>query len=730
MKRYLRLLSGLALAGALLAQAPGPAPFSLRSQQGQNVQLLNDGGTITFSSEGVGQPVSTTVTFTYTGRATATINSLDAIGSTDFSVTLRDVATPFTMNPNDTATFLVQYSPTALGKVTGTARINYTEGRTTANVIINLVGVQPDFGFSVAILPKGNQTSISPDGGIAFPDTVVNPANPALNQTSSATFVITNRGSGQGTVNNIVGSGAQFNLSGVPLLPAVIQPSQTLTFTVNFAPTQLVSSSGTVRIDFVLRSVNFSLLGNGIGGVLAYEFVAGSTTRAVSPNDTLTLPQTNLGDKNTATFRVRNTGNADATVAAIASSDPLFALSNVPFLPLTLQAGNSATFTITFAPTQPGTFTARLRIDSASFNLSGVGLGVNLSYAATVGAASTTLLNNGTLIFPPTQVGATSSAQFQVSNTGNAVTFVNSISLTGPTGVFALTSLPGLPVRIEGGATISFGLVFAPNTLGVTTGTLRIDGQSFNLSGAGNDPPPLPAVAFSGATAATDAAQQIAVGVTLANPYPVPLVGKMLLTFAPAADVFSDDLSIQFASGGRSVNFVVPANTTRGVFGLSDSQVRLQTGTVAGTITLAALFVTDPGGINLTANAAPATNIAVRPSPPRVRSVQLGTRTATSFTILITGYAPTRSVNQMAFQFAPFVDPNDKDLKLDTTSLNLSVDGSFNAWYQSTASQAFGSLFTATVTFNVRGNVDAIQSVAVTLGNALGTSNSVSVNLR
>ena len=214
------------------------------------------------------------------------------------------------------------------------------------------------------------------------------------------------------------------------------------------------------------------------------------------------------------------------------------------------------------------------------------------------------------------------------------------------------------------------------------------------------------------------------------TPYPVQLTGRLVLTFAPVADVFSDDPSILFATGGRSVTFVVPANATRAVFGLNSATVGLQTGTVAGTITLTALFATDPGGINLTVNTAPATNIAVRPSAPRIRSVQISARTATGFTVLITGYAPTRSVNQMAFQFRPFVDPNNADLKLDTTSLNLSVDGPFSAWYQSTASQAFGSLFTATVTFTVRGDIDAIQSLAVTLSNALGASNSVSANLR
>ncbi len=594
-----------------------------------------------------------------------------------------------------------------------------------------------DFGFSYALLPKGNQTAILPDGSIAFPDSTVNLTNPTLSQTNSATFVITYRGTNQGRVDNITSTGdGAFRVSGVPLLPAVLRAGQTLTFTVDFQPTQLGSARATLRIEFLVgasvqNAIAFSLGGNGVGSVLAYDFISGPVTRTVLANETLTLPQTNLTEKTTATMRVRNNGNLDATISSIASSNSLFALDLVPFLPLTLQAGSSAIFNINFTPTQPGTFTALLRIGDATFNLTGVGLGVTLTYTALVGSASATLASNGTVIFTPAQVGSTSSAQVQISNTGNTATFINSISAAGPaTGVFTLTNLPALPVKVDGGATVSFGLAFAPITLGQTTGTLKIDNQTFNLSGAGDAPPPLPGVSFVGTGPVVDAAQQIGVGITLDNPYPVLLSGKLTLTFASTADAFNDDPAIAFASGGRTVNFTVPANSRNAVFGLSDNRIRLQTGTVAGAITLSATFSTDAGGINLTVSNAPATNILVRPSAPRIASVQLSSRTASAMTVLITGYSPTRSVSTMAFTFTPFVDPNNKDLKPDTTSLNLTVDGPFGVWYRSAASQAFGSLFTATVTFTVFGNVDAIQSLAVSIGNSLGTSNSGSVTLR
>ena len=76
-----------------------------------------------------------------------------------------------------------------------------------------------DFRFSYT-LPSGSPAAILPDGIISFPDTTVNLANPNQRQTTSATFVIANRGLLQGTVNNIATAGGAFKLSSLPVLPA------------------------------------------------------------------------------------------------------------------------------------------------------------------------------------------------------------------------------------------------------------------------------------------------------------------------------------------------------------------------------------------------------------------------------------------------------------------------------------------------------------------------------
>ena len=67
------------------------------------------------------------------------------------------------------------------------------------------------------------------------------------------------------------------------------------------------------------------------------------------------------------------------------------------------------------------------------------------------------------------------------------------------------------------------------------------------------------------------------------------------------------------------------------------------------------------------------------------------------------------------------------------TKFALNVQPYSVLWYNSPASQAYGSLFTATVSFTAQTSasgasaIDGIQSVAVTATNSQGSSNPVSL---
>ena len=97
--------------------------------------------------------------------------------------------------------------------------------------------------------------------------------------------------------------------------------------------------------------------------------------------------------------------------------------------------------------------------------------------------------------------------------------------------------------------------------------------------------PPLPSVSIDGLADPANAADQPSFTISLPTAYPVQLTGQIVMTFSPDAAVAMDDPSIQFATGGRTASFTIPAGSTTAVFSINS--MALQTGTVAGTINLA-----------------------------------------------------------------------------------------------------------------------------------------------
>jgi hypothetical protein len=335
-----------------------------------------------------------------------------------------------------------------------------------------------------------------------------------------------------------------------------------------------------------------------------------------------------------------------------------------------------------------------------------------------IGSTTTPIAANGTVVFPNTNVSATSTVAIVVNNAGNTAATISGISVTG--NGFALPNLSQLPVTLNAGATMQFNVSFTAGSAAASTGTLQIDSFAINLRGNGNPPPTLTGAAFNSLPATIQARQQPAVSLAIAAAYPIDLTGKLTLTFA--SDSFADDPSVQFASGGRTVNFTIPAGTTDAIFG-SSKQVQFQAGTVAGVVSVAASFAV--ASVDLTPNPAPVAKMTVAAAPPQISNVQVGTRTANSFELLITGYSTPRQVSQIDLNFTPAAGAN-----LQTTSLSVNSDAPFSTWFQSQTGIGFGSQFTASVIVNVNGDVNAVQSVGVTASNSKGSSSAATVNLR
>jgi hypothetical protein len=365
------------------------------------------------------------------------------------------------------------------------------------------------------------------------------------------------------------------------------------------------------------------------------------------------------------------------------------------------------------------------------------------TFTATGLPPGVTLASSGTLTGTPTAAGSytvavtatdasglTAVQSFSVTITGKLVVTPATISnaIVGvPITAVTLTATGGTPPYQWQSATLPPGFSLALN--GTLTGTpaaagtfsftdFVVDNNGTLASGTGQVTvalPTAPSASITGLPPTSAPASQPSLEVALANPYPATITANLTLTFAPFSG--ADDPSIQFSGGGRTAQVVIPAGNTAGV-----TNVGVQTGTVAGTITITAqLFA---GTVNVTPTPAPSQSITVTAGAPVITGVTAA-RTSTGFTVTVTGYASNRDVDTGAYRFSGSDGAN-----LVTNQLSTSITSLFTQWYGSSSSAPFGSQFTLTQPFTVNGSPSSVLSVTVTLTNALGTSPAATANLQ
>lgn len=461
----------------------------------------------------------------------------------------------------------------------------------------------------------------------------------------------------------------------------------------------------------------------------SYALIQGSVTTPFAANQAVILPTTNVGSSTSLFVRVTNTGNGAGTVDTISAANQAFQLAGLPGLPATINPGGSILFELTFTPTQIGVATGLFRIGTDTFILQGTGAGAHLVYSFGSGSNLAPVVPAGNVVFAPAQIGQNSNLTFVVQNTGTVAATITSVGTASPKSAFQIQNPPALPLNIAPNASASFTIQFSPANTGISSDTLIVGTDTFALSGIGKAPPPLPAYSFSGASGTVTAFQQPAIGLALSAPYPIALTGT--LTLSVTSDSFAADPAVQFGSGGLTVSFTVPANATQALFNGVSPQIKLQTGTVASTIAITPSFSTS-GGYNLTPGSPSTLTLTVAPAAPVLLSAQITATAASSFSIAIVGYATSRSMQKLNVQLTPAAG-----FSLPTTQFTVDASSAFTLWYQSTASQPYGSLFSVTIPFSLAGTVatgqsltSAIQSVAITAVNEIGTSNSVSIPLQ
>jgi uncharacterized repeat protein (TIGR01451 family) len=240
--------------------------------------------------------------------------------------------------------------------------------------------------------------------------------------------------------------------------------------------------------------------------------------------------------------------------------------------------------------------------------------------------------------------------------------------------------------------------------------------------------PPTPSFVFTPSSGLAPG-QQAAVALTVGTPFPHELNGTLRLTFSPDPAVGIDDPAIQFETGGRSVSFVIPANSSQARFSSfsQDGPIHFQTGTVAGSLQFPGTLVA--GRLETTFSSSNGSSLLTIPrQPPVIQSLR--TSTEGGFAAVVTSYSTARQITQLVLDFTTSVPVAlscgaAPGCSASGNRITLNVAGVFGSWFASDTT--FGSLSTLRLPLSVSGAVQG--SVTVTLRNDRGASNSLSFPL-
>ena len=402
---------------------------------------------LSFGSMIVGSNQSLSETLTNTGASSVTISQV-GISGTGFS--LSGITTPTTLTAGQSATFSVTLTPASAASLSGNITITSNASNPTLTIPLSGTGVAPGaLGSNPTSLSFGNVTVGS---------------NQSLSET------ITNTGGSSVTISQVGISGTGFSLSGITT-PATLTAGQSATFTVTFTPASAGSVSGNAIITSNAPTLTIPLSGTGVA------------PGPLGPNPTsLSFGSITVGSNQSLSETVTNTGGSSVTISQVGISGTGFSLTGIT-APVTLTAGQSASFTVTFAPQTAASASGNITITSNASNPT-----LTIPLSGTRVAPGTLGSNPTSLSFGSVTVGSNQPLAETVTNTGGSSVTISQIGIGG-TG-FSLTGITA-PVTLAAGQSAIFSVTLTPASAASLSGNITITSNASNptltipLSGTG-----------------------------------------------------------------------------------------------------------------------------------------------------------------------------------------------------------------------------------------------------
>jgi hypothetical protein len=191
-------------------------------------QLTVSTNSLAFGNVAVNSTATLPVTLTSSGTAPVTVSAaaLAGTGFTDSGATF-----PITLNPSQSVTLKVNFSPTAAGGASG--QLTVTSNSST--------------GGTTVVQLSGTGTVATTTAQLLFSTTALSFGNVPVGSTATLSLTLTSSGTAPVTISSAALQGTGFSDSGATF-PVTLNPSQSLTLMVQFDPTATGTATGTLMI--------------------------------------------------------------------------------------------------------------------------------------------------------------------------------------------------------------------------------------------------------------------------------------------------------------------------------------------------------------------------------------------------------------------------------------------------------------------------------------------------
>jgi hypothetical protein len=627
--------------------SPAVVNLSATAVASSQPQLLVSPASVAFGTVPNGLTSTTNLTLTNTGTGNLSV-SVIAITGSQFSIS--GITTPKTISAGQSAQAAVTFSPTATGAVTGSISITSNDP-SNPTVTIPLTGTG-------SATPTGQLNASAPS--LIF-------GTVAMGSTAKQQVTVTNNGNASVNISTLsVSTG--FSVTGLTV-PATLDPSETATVTVTFAPSAVGNTTGSIVITSNAANSPLTIALNGTAAQAGLS-VSSSSYGFGSVID---------GQTKSENFTITNTGAAPLTISQLSASGAPYSVSGLT-LPATISAGAMTTFSVLFAPTNAGNFTGTVAITSnapnspASISLGGTGTASTVTLSASTNSLSYTGI----------YVGGSSAQNVIITNNGNTSATISQVNVNAKD---FTTSGITTPLTLAAGQSATLQVIFAPSASENVEGNITVStsqGGSAVVSVFGNGVQP----------ALTITPSSVSFGsVTLGS----PISQTIQLTNSGTGTLSISQLNVT-GSGFSTNSLSLPVNLTAGQSTTFNAEFSpTATGAVTGGVSIVSNAAGSPATIALSGTGV-AQTLALSFSSTSLAfgSVNMGNSSTLPETIKNTGNSNVQ-ISQITESGAGF------SLSGASTPVTLSPNQTttFNVIFDPTSSGS--STGTVTVTSNASG---------------------------